>query len=125
MIRRPPRSTLFPYTTLFRSPTGEIEHADGAVVLVEHVGAVQRGVDGDAGGRVADGECLHHRISGEVDDADGVVVAVDDDGLRAADGEAYGSGAGGDFGSHEEGGKVQDGDLAGSRLGHQGSGAVG
>src|SRR2546430_11272544 len=24
MIRRPPRSTLFPYTTLFRSPLGEI-----------------------------------------------------------------------------------------------------
>src|SRR5688572_31625112 len=24
MIRRPPRSTLFPYTTLFRSPTGGI-----------------------------------------------------------------------------------------------------
>src|SRR3989454_11194913 len=24
MIRRPPRSTLFPYTTLFRSPEGEI-----------------------------------------------------------------------------------------------------
>src|SRR2546430_11377795 len=23
MIRRPPRSTLFPYTTLFRSPTGK------------------------------------------------------------------------------------------------------
>src|SRR5256885_7048105 len=23
MIRRPPRSTLFPYTTLFRSPAGE------------------------------------------------------------------------------------------------------
>src|SRR2546426_9402322 len=23
MIRRPPRSTLFPYTTLFRSPSGE------------------------------------------------------------------------------------------------------
>src|SRR2546426_6149128 len=27
MIRRPPRSTLFPYTTLFRS----VRHADGAV----------------------------------------------------------------------------------------------
>src|SRR3712207_7495500 len=27
MIRRPPRSTLFPYTTLFRSP--EAEEADG------------------------------------------------------------------------------------------------
>src|SRR5687767_15447998 len=25
MIRRPPRSTLFPYTTLFRSPTGALE----------------------------------------------------------------------------------------------------
>src|SRR3989454_7388526 len=24
MIRRPPRSTLFPYTTLFRSPRGEV-----------------------------------------------------------------------------------------------------
>src|SRR5690349_24009385 len=27
MIRRPPRSTLFPYTTLFRSPTGDDEAA--------------------------------------------------------------------------------------------------
>src|SRR2546430_12016701 len=26
MIRRPPRSTLFPYTTLFRSYISEIEH---------------------------------------------------------------------------------------------------
>src|SRR5438552_12766566 len=26
MIRRPPRSTLFPYTTLFRSQLGELEH---------------------------------------------------------------------------------------------------
>src|SRR5204862_7876563 len=37
MIRRPPRSTLFPYTTLFRSwvknvkITGEIQHYDGGV----------------------------------------------------------------------------------------------
>src|SRR2546428_4495774 len=29
MIRRPPRSTLFPYTTLFRSP-GSAEDRDGA-----------------------------------------------------------------------------------------------
>src|SRR3989441_1597047 len=27
MIRRPPRSTLFPYTTLFRSQRGSVEHA--------------------------------------------------------------------------------------------------
>src|SRR2546430_6797649 len=38
MIRRPPRSTLFPYTTLFRSPAaglpalvGLLRHADGTV----------------------------------------------------------------------------------------------
>src|SRR5260221_10953303 len=36
MIRRPPRSTLFPYTTLFRSTTHQIDmvgprHLDGAV----------------------------------------------------------------------------------------------
>src|SRR2546422_4830114 len=29
MIRRPPRSTLFPYTTLFRSCLAEIAHAAG------------------------------------------------------------------------------------------------
>src|SRR5438067_10381636 len=29
MIRRPPRSTLFPYTTLFRSPTGVVRIDDG------------------------------------------------------------------------------------------------
>src|SRR2546422_8425153 len=28
MIRRPPRSTLFPYTTLFRSPQGEVDNAE-------------------------------------------------------------------------------------------------
>src|SRR3712207_7100572 len=33
MIRRPPRSTLFPYTTLFRSALGVREHAaaDGGI----------------------------------------------------------------------------------------------
>src|SRR2546429_4634479 len=36
MIRRPPRSTLFPYTPLFRSLTGRIftEHDDGAAARV-------------------------------------------------------------------------------------------
>src|SRR5256885_8766969 len=55
MIRRPPRSTLFPYTTLFRSEThlggaakldglfdAQVEHVD--VVLT--VGVVRRGKDG-------------------------------------------------------------------------------
>src|SRR3712207_8904018 len=33
MIRRPPRSTLFPYTTLFRSD-GTVEHARGRLEAV-------------------------------------------------------------------------------------------
>src|SRR6266481_7891080 len=36
MIRRPPRSTLFPYTTLFRSPRGHPERLEGIVHLVPH-----------------------------------------------------------------------------------------
>src|SRR3712207_9002523 len=36
MIRRPPRSTLFPYTTLFRSPAARLT-AGGAVHLKEIV----------------------------------------------------------------------------------------
>src|SRR3712207_8136163 len=39
MIRRPPRSTLFPYTTLFRSGVAELTAADvpAAVRAYEHV----------------------------------------------------------------------------------------
>src|SRR5688572_33473403 len=33
MIRRPPRSTLFPYTTLFRSDGGEIERVTARQVM--------------------------------------------------------------------------------------------
>src|SRR5438876_8971074 len=34
MIRRPPRSTLFPYTTLFRSQRGEVEAREGLALLL-------------------------------------------------------------------------------------------
>src|SRR2546427_8349575 len=37
MIRRPPRSTLFPYTTLFRSPR-RVGHRHGRAVVVPHEG---------------------------------------------------------------------------------------
>src|SRR3712207_7086082 len=60
MIRRPPRSTLFPYTTLFRSSSNRrIAHHDdrplGAAAGAHHAAerdepAVQHGVR-DAGGR--------------------------------------------------------------------------
>src|SRR3712207_7122731 len=60
MIRRPPRSTLFPYTTLFRSVLGVDEHGTGggrqrpaAVPVAGQPGVVRLGgeVDRDAVGR--------------------------------------------------------------------------
>src|SRR5687767_15527297 len=52
MIRRPPRSTLFPYTTLFRS------QADGGVGLLHPDAEARRGeAVPDAGG----GRVLHRR----------------------------------------------------------------
>src|SRR3712207_9205382 len=52
MIRRPPRSTLFPYTTLFRSPVGTLPQGEGRGH--GQVGLVQKGLDVKplAGGRV-------------------------------------------------------------------------
>src|SRR5947209_13450194 len=44
MIRRPPRSTLFPYTTLFRSDIGDEELLAGHFIGVPHVG--RRGAQG-------------------------------------------------------------------------------
>src|SRR3712207_9243409 len=37
MIRRPPRSTLFPYTTLFRSDDGDVREVPVALGVVEAV----------------------------------------------------------------------------------------
>src|SRR2546430_10230140 len=37
MIRRPPRSTLFPYTTLFRSGSWVRDFADGTIVRYERL----------------------------------------------------------------------------------------
>src|SRR2546430_12889994 len=37
MIRRPPRSTLFPYTTLFRSdPSGDVDGLAGEALGLDH-----------------------------------------------------------------------------------------
>src|SRR2546425_1539585 len=51
MIRRPPRSTLFPYTTLFRSDRGR--QGAGAGALLE-VGVLDRAGAEAAGGAVQD-----------------------------------------------------------------------
>src|SRR3712207_9103134 len=47
MIRRPPRSTLFPYTTLFRSPGGgrsfpRTSHLHGELLLAVRAGHLER-----------------------------------------------------------------------------------
>src|SRR3712207_8829822 len=63
MIRRPPRSTLFPYTTLFRSlrPLGDLAgdvrggHLGvglGAAAAEEPVGVVEAADDGEGGAAV-------------------------------------------------------------------------
>src|SRR3712207_7396358 len=68
MIRRPPRSTLFPYTTLFRSyrcEAGELAHAGEAAVGADResrphfVPAVARPVDRAAHGTILLDEPLH------------------------------------------------------------------
>src|SRR3712207_7519472 len=53
MIRRPPRSTLFPYTTLFRSELDRVAERADDVLLADHllegawaVAAVEREHDG-------------------------------------------------------------------------------
>src|SRR2546429_7002790 len=46
MIRRPPRSTLFPYTTLFRSPPGRQRNAAQAGHVVEFRDAALADEDG-------------------------------------------------------------------------------
>src|SRR5438552_7723337 len=60
MFRRPPRSTLFPYTTLFRSLHGVVE-----LDRAEHVAVVGDGAGGHAEVRDALGERL--RPAGTVD----------------------------------------------------------
>src|SRR5256885_13268237 len=44
MIRRPPRSTLFPYTTLFRSQVGRRQRARPLYLALRTGGLAQQGV---------------------------------------------------------------------------------
>src|SRR2546430_3258282 len=63
MIRRPPRSTLFPYTTLFRSPSV------GAGLLAAPEGRDQGGGD-DTRRSFREDACLRHPDRGDVPDRD-------------------------------------------------------
>src|SRR3712207_9139206 len=70
MIRRPPRSTLFPYTTLFRSDVQLLaELVDEQVALVEQIVRLHPGGD-----RIADGGVERGDLARDVVDVDNRVV---------------------------------------------------
>src|SRR2546428_5925838 len=60
MIRRPPRSTLFPYTTLFRSEIGRAASGERAEVLEIQNGGffATHGAKSAAGGQFRDPGCV-------------------------------------------------------------------
>src|SRR3712207_7527498 len=72
MIRRPPRSTLFPYTTLFRSVLQLLQHHDAGALAHDEAVAVGVVGAGGAGGVVAGlgGEGLAGVEAGDADLAD-------------------------------------------------------
>src|SRR2546426_264870 len=65
MIRRPPRSTLFPYTTLFRSPVGDLrvapDHGQDHAPAVRLAAEAHARVHQSDGARGAGGRRVHER----------------------------------------------------------------
>src|SRR5258706_16483430 len=66
MIRRPPRSTLFPYTTLFRSPRIDIRIGRHARGLARQYHRRAQSAPRPARGTA---ECLWHAVRGVAGDA--------------------------------------------------------
>src|SRR5256885_8847459 len=63
MIRRPPRSTLFPYTTLFRSERIDRQHMRMELLVRSHV----LGQDDHAIGSIDKGALLGHEVEPVID----------------------------------------------------------
>src|SRR3712207_7757971 len=61
MIRRPPRSTLFPYTTLFRSGPGEQQLEYDRRVIRERIATINRKLEEEKSGRTVRGTRLRER----------------------------------------------------------------
>src|SRR3712207_6901404 len=69
MIRRPPRSTLFPYTTLFRSVVLTLPKARdyGREAVVDVRRALRHPGDDEGGARLVDEDRVHLVYDGEVE----------------------------------------------------------
>src|SRR3712207_9328678 len=91
MIRRPPRSTLFPYTTLFRSDLDLGDVTDG--------GTEQDSEDGT-------------EDAGDEDDSDGSDGSDDSAGTGTSTGKGHGAGKG----AGKTGGNATDKDRKSTRL---------
>src|SRR2546427_2376603 len=80
MIRRPPRSTLFPYTTLFRSRTPsarrEPRPADLESAMLRSQGAEARATDGAFGARVERGETRSEEHTSELQSQSNLVCRL-------------------------------------------------
>src|SRR2546422_3317312 len=72
MIRRPPRSTLFPYTTLFRSLGGELGLALRGDLAHQDVAGLDVRADADDAALVQ----IHQRLLGDVGDLAGDLFAA-------------------------------------------------
>src|SRR6266566_9981861 len=94
MIRRPPRSTLFPYTTLFRSRVRRPDHAPRVDLWRRLLGPLEhRRAEDEEHGGYHDGELLSH-LPATVPEygaaPQGVPAPVDPDVLDGEPGELYG-----------------------------------
>src|SRR3712207_9464794 len=85
MIRRPPRSTLFPYTTLFRSRPGKVDLRAAAYRLAHGAGGVDDDGDVDVrlevpfqGGRPLAGRPLVGRLANAGVEVGGVLGELQD-----------------------------------------------
>src|SRR3712207_9244948 len=92
MIRRPPRSTLFPYTTLFRS-TPDVAGVDGTVgsvslddVFLDAEDTVEAGASVPLRGVLTNDAEQADRLVGVSTPAAGSVRLLDENGAPSADG---------------------------------------